>query len=87
MRARITKWMAGLTVTAALAVGGASFASAAGKSSPAPQPPVATVDSGSQQGDQSAPDTATGSESAGEAAGEVSGEASGEATSATSVRR
>ena len=59
MRARLTKLMAGLTVVAALAVGGAAFASA-GSKPPAPsKAPVAAVDKDTlQQGDQSSPDTA-----------------------------
>lgn len=64
MRTRITKLMVGLSAFSALAVGGASLASAASKASP----PVITAPADTtQQGDQLAPDTgAPASESAGE---------------------
>ena len=59
MRARITKLMAGLTVVAALAVGGAAFASAGSNPAAPSKAPVAAVDKDTlQQGDQSSPDTA-----------------------------
>jgi hypothetical protein len=67
MRARLTKMMAGLGVVAAIAVGGATFASAASKSAPPtpPAPPAVTTPAAPgaadgdtlQQGDQTAPDT------------------------------
>jgi cytoskeletal protein RodZ len=52
MRARLTKLMAGLTVVAALAFGGATLAGAATNSPPAPPPAADTI----QSGDQTAPD-------------------------------
>lgn len=58
MRSRLTKLGLTLAALAALAVGGASFATAAGQKPVAP--PIATTpaETGAQQGDQSAADTA-----------------------------
>ena len=85
MRGRITKLIAGLTAIAALAVGGATFASAASKAPPVQlKPPVASVDGDTtQQGDQSTPDTGTAAEqssepSASEGAGEQPGDSNSE---------
>jgi hypothetical protein len=64
--------MAGLAAIAALAVGGASLASAAGKAPPV-NPPVAAVDGDTvQQGDQTSPDTGTAAEQSSSAASETS---------------
>ena len=74
MRKRMTKLAAALTALTALAIGGATFASAAHKASPPASPTVTLQPSSSavagggsvatdgdnvQQGDQSAPDTAS----------------------------
>jgi hypothetical protein len=69
MRARIIKLMAGLSAFGALAVGGASLATAA-NSNPPVAPAVASAPAdATQQGDQSAPDSAAASsESASESA-------------------
>jgi hypothetical protein len=79
MRARMTKLVAGLAAVAALAVGGATLASAAAKA-PSANPPVAAVDSDTlQEGDQSAPETATSEKQSSEsAASEESVESSSE---------
>ncbi len=77
MRARITKLMAAFMAVGVLAVGGASLASAAGKSSS--EPPAAAVDSDAiQSGDQTSPDTGLAGESA---PSELSSESSSEASS------
>ncbi len=83
MRTRITKLVAGLAVLGALAVGGATFASASSKAPPV-SPPVAAVDGDTlQQGDQTAPDTGTAAEQSSESAtSDQAGESSSE--SATS---
>jgi hypothetical protein len=65
MRARLTKLMAGLTVIAALAFGGASLAGAATPPANVPANPPAV-----QQGDQTAPDVGSPSESTESAASE-----------------
>ena len=85
MRTKIMKLMAGLTVVSALAVGGATFASA-GSKAPAVKAPAATttaVDGDTlQQGDQTSPDTGTAAEQAGESASEsASSETAGESGS------
>src|SRR5207302_5903352 len=85
MRERLTKIAAAVTALAALAVGGATLASAGSKANP-PAPPAASqsqqeaassVDGDNvQQGDQSAPDnTGQASETAGEQAGSESEQA------------
>jgi hypothetical protein len=83
MRSRLNKAVAAVTLVAALAVGGATFASAASKSpSKAPAPATAVVDTDTvQQGDQSAPDkpgAADESPSASESASEPAGESGSE---------
>jgi cytoskeletal protein RodZ len=69
MRARITKLMVGLSAFGALAVGGASLATAA-NSNPPVTPAVASAPADTtQQGDQSAPEsTGASAESASESA-------------------
>jgi hypothetical protein len=76
MRSRFTKLMASLTVIGALAVGGATLASAGSKAPPVPAPaPAVDV----QQGDQKAPDTGAPGEQSSEApSSEQPGEASSE---------
>jgi hypothetical protein len=65
MRTKMMKLMVGLSAFSALAVGGASLASAASKASP----PVITAPADTtQSGDQTAPDTGVASESAPESA-------------------
>ncbi len=67
MRTRISKLAAGVAALAALAVGGATLASANGNGTPVKAPAaasqVANVKDGGnvQQGDQTSPDTAKGS--------------------------
>jgi len=94
MRTRFTKLIAGLGVVAAIAVGGATFASAA-KKAPPPTPPAAATPAAAattpaapvdgdtlQQGDQTAPDTGTAPEQTAEAAtSETGSEPAGEASS------
>ena len=82
MRAKIMKLAAGLTVVSALAVGGASFASA-GSKVPQVKAPASAVDRDTlQQGDQTSPDTGTAAEQSSEsAASEQAGEASPESAS------
>jgi hypothetical protein len=82
MRTRITKVAAGLTAVAALAIGGATFASAASKTPPAKAPPVAVDRDNVRQGDQKAPDSGTASEQSKESASdEAAGEQAGESRS------
>lgn len=85
MRSRLTKAVAAVTLVAALAVGGATFASAASKApskapvsskAPAKEDPAGAVDNDTlQEGDQTSPDVpgAPESEPAGESA-EVPGD-------------
>jgi len=80
MRTKITKLIAGLTAVTALAVGGASLASAASNTKPA-NPPVVAVDGDTlQQGDQSTPDTSSAAESSTESTAESTAESSTEST-------
>jgi len=78
MRTRLTKTAAALVAVAALAVGGATLASAGSKANPPAPPAASSVDGDNvQQGDQSAPDSASqASETAGEQAGSESEQAS-----------
>ncbi|MGB2953437.1 MAG: hypothetical protein WBB74_08585 [Gaiellaceae bacterium] len=76
MRARLTKLMAAFTVVGALAVGGATLASAGSKASPV-QPSASAVDV--QQGDQSAPDGLAGEQSSESETTGLAGESSSEA--------
>jgi len=92
MRTRFTKLIAGLGVVAAIAVGGATFASAAKKAPPTPPPAAATPAAPAadgdtlQQGDQTAPDTAAAPEQASEAASpESAAEPAGASESSSEV--
>jgi outer membrane lipoprotein-sorting protein len=77
MRARLTKSIAAFAVIGALAVGGATLASAGSKAAPV-QPPASLADV--QQGDQSAPDAAATAEQSSESeSSEQIGESSSEA--------
>lgn len=82
MRTKITKLVAGLAVVSALAVGGASFASAGSKAPPVKAPAAAVDGDTLQQGDQTSPDTGTPAEQSSEsAASEQAGESTSESAS------
>ena len=68
MRAKITKMSAGLAAVGALAVGGASLATAGGNNSPVVPPAVSAPADTTQVGDQTAPDSAQAAESGPEVA-------------------
>jgi hypothetical protein len=87
MRSRLTKVASALTLVAALAVGGATFASASSKA-PSKAPPAvlkapASAGDGDsiQQGDQSAPDVPGATEGSSESSSESSSEPAGESGS------
>ncbi len=76
MRARVTKLLAALAVVSALAVGGATLASATSKA-PSPTPAAAVDGDTLQQGDQTTADTGGAAESSSESASsEPAGESS-----------
>ena len=82
MRGRIIKLMAGLAAVAALAFGGATFASAGGNSQPAKAPVTAVDPDNVQQGDQASPDKGAAAEKSSEpASSETAGEQAGESGS------
>jgi hypothetical protein len=85
MRSRLTKVASALTLVAALAVGGATFASASSKApakAPAKAAPAGVVDNDTlQQGDQTAPDVPGAAESSSQSSSESSSEPDGESGS------
>jgi hypothetical protein len=92
MRSRLTKAAAALTLVAALAVGGATFASASSKAPAAPvkakapaaaaKAPAGVVDNDTlQEGDQTTPDTPGAGEQESPSSSESSSESAGESGS------